>query len=511
MTTDTHLDATIDEIRGYAQRASLDFFPTLFEVVDYCRMNEIASYGGFPNRYPHWRFGMEFERLRKSYAYGLHRVSEMVINNSPCYAYLLKCNNLVDQKLVIAHVYAHSDFFKNNLWFAHTNRRMIDEMANHASHIHRHAEKHGFEAVEAFLDIALSIDDLIDPHSPFIQRRRTKPRTDFGPDPDPVTPRKLACKPYMDRFINTPEFLAAQRRLLDQQHEREQHLPERPERDLLLFLTEHGRLERWQRDILSIIREESYYFAPQGQTKIMNEGWATYWHSRIMTGHVLTDTELVDYADHHAATLACRPGTINPYKLGVELFRDIEDRWNKGRFGPDYDRCDDLAQRNAWDTHLGQGLQKIFEVRRIYNDVSFIDAFLTRDFCERHRIFAYAHDDRSGRYVITDRDFENIKRKLLFALTNFGQPFIYVADGNHRNRGELLLAHRHDGIDLRWDYAKDVLANVQRIWDRPVTLQTVVEGHPRLLRFDGVDFRETDGTEADTTTEPEPAVAAATA
>ena len=137
------LEKAKDEIKGYAGAYGLDFFETIFELVEFDELNEIASYGGFPTRYPHWRFGMEYEELSKGYSYGLQKIYELVINNDPCYAYLMKSNKLVDQKLVMAHVYAHCDFFKNNLWFARTNRKMIDQMANHATQVRRCVEKYG--------------------------------------------------------------------------------------------------------------------------------------------------------------------------------------------------------------------------------------------------------------------------------------------------------------------------------------------------------------------------------
>src|SRR5512138_3512674 len=152
------------EIEVYAKKFGLDFFEVRFEMLDYRMINQMAAYDGFPTRYPHWRYGMEFERLSKSYAYGLHRIYEMVINTDPCIAYLLVSNMPVDQKLVIAHVFGHSDFFKNNLWFAHTNRRMLDGMANHAGRIRRYMEKYGHEVVETFLDACLSLENLIDAH-----------------------------------------------------------------------------------------------------------------------------------------------------------------------------------------------------------------------------------------------------------------------------------------------------------------------------------------------------------
>src|SRR5438477_8636869 len=110
-----------DKIQKIAATEGLDFFPIVFEILSYDQMNEIAAYGGFPNRYPHWRYGMEYERLAKSYEYGLSKIYEMVINNNPSYAYLLEGNSLTDQKLVMAHVYGHVDFFKNNFSFRATD------------------------------------------------------------------------------------------------------------------------------------------------------------------------------------------------------------------------------------------------------------------------------------------------------------------------------------------------------------------------------------------------------
>jgi stage V sporulation protein R len=136
-----HLRVLKDEIEGYARGYGLDFYETNFEVVDADDLNEIAAYGGFPTRYPHWSFGMQYEDLKKGYEYGLSKIDEMVINNDPCYVYLMRCNHTVDQKLVMAHVYGHCDFFKNNAFFAHTNRKMMDEMSNQGNRINIVATK----------------------------------------------------------------------------------------------------------------------------------------------------------------------------------------------------------------------------------------------------------------------------------------------------------------------------------------------------------------------------------
>jgi len=489
-----HLERLRREIRAYAVDYGLDFFEVIFEMLDYDKMNEVAAYGGYPTRYPHWRFGMEYEHLSKSYAHGLHKIYEMVINNNPCYAYLLEENAPVDQKIVMAHVYGHSDFFKNNVSFSKTNRKMVDEMANHATHIRRFMEKHTVEAVEDFIDACLSLESLIDPHSPFIVRDR--PRDDASQeDVDSSAPRRLRSKDYMNNFINPASFIEEQKRRIEEEKLKARKFPEEPVRDVLRFLMEHAPLEAWQREVLSIVREEAYYFAPQGQTKIMNEGWATYWHSKIMTQKALTDSEIIDYADHHSGTVASHPGRLNPYKLGLELYKDIEDRWNKGKFGKEYDECEDLRVKKDWDKGAGLGREKLFEVRRFHNDVTFIDDFLTEEFAVEHRYFTYNYNKKSNQYQIASRDFKAVKAQLLFQLTNHGQPFIYVTEANYRNRGELFLLHEHEGIDLKIDWAKETLRNLQKLWQRPVHLQTLVEGKGRVLSFDGGDHTEADSAD----------------
>ena len=472
-------------IREQARSYGLDFFPVIFEMCDYEQMNQIAAYGGFPQRYPHWRFGSEYEGLRKRHHYGLGRIYEMVINNDPCYAYLQESNQLVDQKLVIAHVYGHSDFFKNNLWFSQTNRKMMDEMANHSTHVRKHIEKQGYDVVERWMDVCLSIEDLIDPHSMFLNRgpmeqKKTEPRRE-----EPSGKLK-SDKDYMDRWINPPSLLAAEEKKLRDERTKMRHVtPARPTRDVLQYLLDHARLDDWQADCLSIVREEAYYFAPQGMTKVMNEGWASYWHSTLMTRHFVEAKEVIDYADHHSGTVHMPPGNFNPYKIGIELFRDIEDRWNKGKFGKDYDEAENLGEKKRWDKGLGLGREKIFEVRRIYNDVQFIDEFMTPEFIEKHKFYQYGRDPHTGQLRIVSRDPERIKQTMLYQLTNLGRPYIYVVDGNYANRGELYMAHKHNGLDLEIKYAVETLKNVYRVWQRPVHLQAKIDDDMILFSYAG--------------------------
>src|SRR5262245_44987444 len=170
-----HLAEIQRQMEEHARSYGLDFFPTIFELVDCDQLNAVAAYGGFPTRYPHWRWGMEYEQLSKSYHYGLSKIYELVINNNPCYAYLMTSNEITDQKMVMAHVYGHCDFFKNNLWFAHTNRKMMDQTANNGNRVRRYMDRFGVETVETFIDACLSIEDLIDPHSTAIKRVDDRP------------------------------------------------------------------------------------------------------------------------------------------------------------------------------------------------------------------------------------------------------------------------------------------------------------------------------------------------
>jgi stage V sporulation protein R len=295
---------------------------------------------------------------------------------------------------------------------------------------------------------------------------------------------------YMDRYINPPDFLAEQKAKQDNAEKKSRKHPPEPQKDILAFLLQYAPLEQWQYDVLSIVRDEAYYFAPQAQTKVMNEGWASYWHSKIMTEKALKDSEVIDFADHHSGTMAMQPGRINPYKIGIELFRDIEDRWNKGKFGKDYDQCDDMVAKAKWDTKLGIGRQKIFEVRRVCNDVTFIDEYLTEEFVERYKMYTYAFNRRTNQYEIAERDFKKVKEKFLFQIANLGQPFVYVTDGNFQNKGELLLWHKHQGLDLDVRWSRETMRSLSEIWKRPVNVETEIDGQKKLFSYQNGEFSE---------------------
>ena len=486
------------KVQGHADEFGLDYFPQVFEMCDYDTINILAAQGGFPIRYPHWKFGMDYDQLSKGYRYGMQKIYEMVINTDPCYAYLLEVNNWLDQKLVMCHVYGHNDFFKNNMWFSNTNRKMMDVMANNGSKIRRYMERHGVNKVERFIDRVLSLENLLDMNMLFetqdVKKSRFEKEMAYREEREHggyvVDDRSAALKSYMranDRNRSDDE--------IQRNSEEEDMVAEKNTskgmRDILLFLIENAPIEEWQADIIACLRNEAYYFLPQRITKIMNEGWASYWHSTMMNQKVMDPSEFIEFAKKHAGVMAMSKKNINPYKIGIELFRDIEYRWNTGRFGKEYNECTDMYAKENWNTNANLGREKIFEIRKSHNDISFINEFLTPEFCNRQQIFTYKYNPRTQRMEIDTRDFQAIKQKLLSQLTNFGSPIIEVEDANFKNRKELLLKHVHYGVDLDLQFAHETMSNLYAIWKRPINLSTAYEDKPVIISFDGKEMKVT--------------------
>lgn len=440
-------------IEEIARGAGLDFFPVVFEMLDAKDVNAVAAYGGFPVRYPSWRFGMEYERLEKGRSWGLSKIYELVINNDPTYAYLVRTNSDMEQKLVMAHVFGHADFFRHNMWFQPTERKMLDMMANHGTKLARWIDELGQEKVDEFLDLALSLDNLVDPFLPLSEHLQKK---------KPAQPTTLAerARSKLDALLEPPKASApATPPPLPVSAPRGRA----PTFDVLGFLLERAPLERWQHDIVRMVRAEAYYFMPQRMTKIMNEGWASYWHSRILTGGVLDVSEVIDFADCHSGATASPAGQLNPYKFGIELFRHAEE---KG-----YD---------------------LFRLRRVHNDASFIDELVDEDFAQKSQLFLYGKNTRTGRTEVLDRNWREVKEKLLQELAWGGLPQIEIVDDDREGRGELELLHRHDGRDLELSHAGETLKHLARLWKKPVHLLTLEEGQGRRLTCDGETIKSSD-------------------
>ncbi len=264
------LEYAIDEITEIAKGFGLDFFPMRYEI---CPAEIIYTFGayGMPTRYSHWSFGKNFHRMKTQYDFGLSKIYELVINSDPCYAFLLDGNSLIQNKLIVAHVLAHCDFFKNNARFSKTNRNMVESMSATAERIRQYEIEHGIDEVEQFIDAVLAIQEHIDPVLT-LTYGQTRKRQENNKAATPAV-RSEATYGYEDLWDLDSRNKAADS--LDKEDTK--RFPPKPEKDLLLFIEENAPyMEEWQRDILTMLRDEMLYFWPQLETKIMNEGWASY-------------------------------------------------------------------------------------------------------------------------------------------------------------------------------------------------------------------------------------------
>ncbi len=460
------LEDAIERIWEIARHFGLDPFPVNFELVPASIMYEFGSYG-LPGRFSHWTRGKSYYRMKTEYDYGLSKIYELVVNTNPSYAFLMEQNSLLQNKLVIAHVLGHTDFFKNNVYFKHTPPNMIDKVSVNADRIRKYEFDHGRVEVERFLDAVLAIEEHIDPNF-HVKRESYAEQSARLQDQREHPPQS----PYDDLW-----------RLESRGEEREdepepspvpRRFPPQPEKDILLFLAERApNLEEWQRDILLIVREEMQYFIPQMQTKTMNEGWASFWHARILRELDLTDSEYTEFAHLHSGVLSPQRMRLNPYHLGYKMLEDIERRW-------DNPSEDDQAIRGV---QPGQGRAKIFEVREEENDVSFLRNYLTKDLVQDLDLYIYKKV--GDEWVIVEKNWEKVRDTIVANMTNFGYPYLTITDGDFNHNSELLLRHHFEGQEMDLEYADKTLEYVHLIWQRPVHLETVFEGKRVRLSYNG--------------------------
>jgi len=618
----------VDAAGDLARRLGLEPYPVNYWIVDYDEMNELVAYGGFQRRYPHWRWGMAYDRQQKQSQFLGGKAFEIVNNDNPAHAFLQVSNSLADQKAVITHVEAHADFFANNEWFGMFGRdpdaaALLDR---HADTIEQQMNDPDIDRgeVERFIDHVLCLEDNIDQYTPYESVSDEADEVDPIPEDIEGQLEELDLSEEVRRQVFDEEWL-------EQQGDGDDRapFPAEPEHDILGFLRAHGmsydddtgkavEFTDWQQDVLEILRREAHYFAPQKVTKIMNEGWASYWESVMMTWENFAgENEFLTYADHMSKVLGS--GGLNPYSLGLQLWEYIENSENRrhvvelllrvegvtwrnfhdrvdfdavlAQLEPDElvasvdpdgldgvpaddDRIDaetltraregevdlstypwklftyeGLAERHyslvrpqnrgylgrisqeeleqvsrymfddarygsieaaLADVEYTVGWDRMREIRESHNDVTFIDEFLTQEFVDEHDYFTYEYLQSSGDYRATSTDYEDVKRKLMLQLTNFGKPTIAVADGNYRNRNELLLEHQYNGVALDIEQAKETLERVFELWGRPVALRTVEKTYDEHdlevarrrerepepievgleLRYDGSEFSE---------------------
>ena len=476
----------------------LDFYPTVVQLLTYDEISEIAAYNGFPVRFPHWSFGMEYEELQRGYEFGMHKIYEMVINVNPCYIYCLSSNTLLDHLTVIAHATGHNDFFKNNIHFSATDTNMLNKMANHGTRIRNYIARWGKERVIEFLDWVMRLETLIDGSQAWSEKVA---RDVIVRDQRQYRhPRRLSVdkdRMYMDPFINTKEFRDKENERVQQEDIADElGVFREPTKNILGFLRDNAPLKPWQADIISMLYDEALYFFPQRQTKVLNEGWASMTDSVIMAeqgfvslGQKGHDCGIVEYADHKMGVLGGKY-SMNPYKLGYYLLCDIRERWDKGKFGTEWEECKDMHQKENWDLKTNLGKEKIFEVRKYYDDLTLIHEFFTEEFCRKQEYFHWVHYP-NGEFRLENRDYKKIKQLLMRRHINGGLPEIRLTEPNYRGEGAMMLEHTYDGRTLYEPYVSDVLVALRAIWGKDVFLSTKdVDGDEKVYCCYGTDVEK---------------------
>ena len=433
----------VPRLEDLARKLGLEWSPVIFEAVPDSFMSEIAVYG-LPVRMPHWSFGARYIYQLVQRHMGHSRLFEVVFPGNPGHAYLASSNGLADNILVTAHVLGHADFSKNNLLFRRCQEQgsehIVEHAASHARQIERNIESYGQNAVERVLDAALSLEQYVD----LDQALRREHYPEYAASPkspvdDGFRARFAAldagvCVPPTSRRIRAP-------------------VPPHPERDLLWFIATYApEMESWERDIFLAVREESFYFYPVYATQIMNEGWASYWHARLLReADFIPQTAYLDAIKCHSDVV--RPIaageksslSVNPYHLGFTLWEEIVKRW---------------------------GIETARQIRREDDDFSFLRNHLTHELATDMGLFRYQRQ-QNGQVKVVGDEIEAIREGLLCDKYNFGAP--RVAAVEIRSDGTLVLQHdtQLDGRGLDVERTRKVLQYVKSVWRRPVLLKTL--------------------------------------
>lgn len=437
-----------NRIQEFAINFGLDFFPQEFEICDYYQMLGYLAYSGMPSHYPHWSFGKSFEKQKTLYDYGVSGLPyEMVINSNPALAYLMKDNSLLLQILTIAHVYGHNDFFKNNGTFKYSYpERTIEKFKNHADRIRKYVEDPsiGLDEIEKFLDAA---------HAVSFNCNRN------------LGVKKLSRKEQQENIIKRAipkrdEFSSLTEKQKYEPPDLTKNLLE-PENDLLLFIRDNNPyLQDWQRDIFTIVDEETKYFIPQIETKIMNEGWASFWHYKILNVLELPQGLNMEFLVRHNQVLRPIPNGINPYRLGFKIFEDAEKR---------------------------KGTDEIFLAREVCRDESFLRQYLTEELIRELNLFAHKKHDQNNREItdISDKDgWKKVKEVILKNTGLAALPVIKILDANYKNQQILYLLHEYDGRELDISYAEQTVKHIFTLWQKRIILESRLEGKPMFLSYD---------------------------
>jgi stage V sporulation protein R len=433
-----------DRLEMLAVQLGMDFYPVNFDLVPNNFMLEISVYG-LPVRMRHWSFGVRYIHQLVRQHMGHSRIFEVMFPGDPCQAFMLEHNSLAENTLVTAHVLGHADFAKNNELFqrfmAMAGSHILEQSAARAHRLERALAAHGQERVEAVLDAALALEAHIDIDQPLhrpLYPQFVAPRADAPADV------------FLDRFARLPGEAPPPPR--DDKVQRAP-LPPQPERDLLWFIAHYGpELEPWERDIFLAVREEAYYFHPIFACQIMNEGWASYWHARLLREASFLPHEL------YLAAIKSHSDVVRPYASGQQLALSL----NPYHLG--FSMWEEIIEK--------QGMDKAREIVRDEDDFGFIRNYLTQDLADQLDLFVY-ETRKDGETRIANRDIHAIREAILAPRFNYGAPSIAVSQVGADGGLDLRHDYLHDGRGLDLQQAERVMDYVGKVWRRPVSLHTV--------------------------------------
>ena len=459
----------------------------MFDVVPAQRVLEGMAYD-FPTNFSHWSFGRDYERHRTIYEHTGHGIPyEQVWNFDVPRAFLVETNPLALNAMVVAHVYGHVDFFLGSRYLQHGRSMsyVAEEARNAATRFAKYEEKYGKNTVEKIIDAGMSIRQHQHP-DPFFEEQ----------DEEVVREQLLALEQAkLERFRDLKsEFKKPETREEIEKTEKQLELfasktPPEPTYDILNYIIKKSPkpLKPWMVDVLTVIRNQARALSPNMRTKMLNEGWATYWHVRIMRQlfeeGLLTEKEHGVFTDFHSAVTREDKIRFNWYRIGLTLLEDVEERWNKGRFGRDYAEERNHAKQLSWDTGAGLGRQKIFEIRSFYTDRMAVEEFFTDDFIREQQLYIWVgiQENEEVVYVIGEDDPEEIRKELKTLMSTYGIPVIRVEDGNFNQNGYLYLKHVFNGYELDTKYRDATLLNNYHLWGRRIYLETVIDEKDVLI------------------------------
>lgn len=469
----------------YKEKFNFDVPEIFFDIIPDQKMLEIMAYRN-PCNISSWKYGRDYERMKTIHDHVSSNLPyEVVIFSDPYRAYLMKSNNLAVHILTIAHVYGHVIFMENNKTFRNTRKDLSNILLGAQKRFIEYESIYGIDEVEKVIDAGHALQMHSSPFDTETEEEKRKRiyehkkknshagRSEFGD----ILKEDEDKKTVEDNYYNT-QLLKAISKLN----------PVEPTSDILRFIIDNSKnLENWQKDILEILRIEGQYYWPIIRTKYINEGWSCFLHEKILDilfkENLLNDVEHGQYNYSNSLVKAQHRLHMNPYLVGSELWKSIEDRWNKGKFGPEYDNCTNMEEKKNWNKNLNLGWEKCIEIMRSYNDWFFIQDFLTEELIEDLEMYLYVVQENpiSEDYRITDHKPKDIKNLIVKTFATSGIPRIEITNGNYQNRGYLYLKHSYDGLVLDKKNAEETLKHITYLWGNDVFLETVYKKKDQVL------------------------------